>query len=50
MARLLFGIPAFDLVTFGVTAAAMLVIAVVASYVPAHRASSVDPMVALRHE
>ena len=45
---LLFGVDKFDAVTFAATSAMMLVVAMVASYIPAHRASSVDPMQALR--
>jgi putative ABC transport system permease protein len=48
MSRLLFGIGAFDLAAFAIAAAMMLGIALIASYVPARRASRVDPMVALR--
>ncbi len=45
---LLFGVNAFDAPTFIGMSLVMLVVAVVASYVPAYRASSVDPMQALR--
>jgi ABC-type antimicrobial peptide transport system permease subunit len=50
MARLLFGIQTFDVAAFAIAAAALMVVALIASYVPARRASRVDPMVALRHE
>jgi ABC-type antimicrobial peptide transport system permease subunit len=50
MARLLFGIQTFDVAAFAIAAAALMVVALIASYVPARRASHVDPMVALRHE
>lgn len=50
MSRLLFGIQTFDMSAFGGAAAALMIVALVASYVPARRASRVDPMVALRNE
>ena len=45
---LLFGVEALDATTFRTMSAVMLVVAVLASYIPAHRASSVDPIQALR--
>jgi len=44
----LFGVRAIDPLTFCLVGVLFLVIALVASYFPARRAASVDPMVALR--
>ncbi|HWP43840.1 MAG TPA: ABC transporter permease, partial [Blastocatellia bacterium] len=50
MESLLYGVSATDSTTFGAVSILLVLIALLASYIPARRATRVDPIVALRHE
>jgi ABC-type lipoprotein release transport system permease subunit len=47
---LLYGVQRLDLTAFAGMSALMVAVALLASYIPARRASRVDPLVALRGE
>ena len=50
VATYLFGLPARDVVSMMLAVAVMVVVSALAGYLPARRASLVDPMVALHYE
>jgi len=50
LSHLLYGVGASDPTTFVVVSLLLTAVAILAGYIPAHRAVQVDPMIALRYE
>ena len=50
LATALFGVKPLDVATYAAAAALVSAVALLASYIPARRATRIDPMVALRRE
>jgi predicted permease len=50
MSSLLFGVTARDPMTFAAVAALLILVSLLASYIPARRATLIEPIVALRYE
>ena len=50
LSALLFGVTPTDAATFGLVSLALFLISLLACYIPARRATKVDPLVALRYE
>ena len=50
MSALLYGVNPVDPLTFSVVPLGLMIVVLLASYLPARRAAQVDPMQALRHD
>jgi len=48
--KLLFGVKSTDPITYAIVALVLTSVALLATFIPAHRASKIDPVIALRYE